>query len=194
MHHRTIFYFFWWLQEVHQHIVFEDAYISFLTDNIKLSLAVLHSFMPLSLVNAPIAPKHLSITLSFVLKKIAFIEVARTPVKLAIAWLEVFHISPNIFISFRIGPEAFTISLTMAKWSFKGASRLLPDILSLPLWLAVWITPHVLVAIVKNLSSLPMLQKVIKMPLVFWVSSFEHTIAIDDSKAPLARIWHIFGY
>jgi hypothetical protein len=73
------------MQSIYEYVLFENSNKSLLTRNIKFSFTMLDSFMPLTLVNTSIIPKHLSIALSHILKEVPFIEVTRLPKKLPVA-------------------------------------------------------------------------------------------------------------
>lgn len=74
--------------------------------------AVLKTFLPGSLVVAPVAPVHLTLTVTKIVEKLPLVHVARTPFEYTIATLPIVLVEPFIRVSFLTAfrPQTFTVT------------------------------------------------------------------------------------
>ena len=114
------------------------------------SIAMLDPLFPLSLVDGSVCPEHLTVPLSLVLNVAALVDVAALPSKDTISVLPILGIFSIILVArcdiLLLLPLAFPVFEALLELAHIDTPRL-PLILTLPIWLALFVRARVCVPV-----------------------------------------------
>ena len=103
-------------------------------------------------------------------------------------WFKVVLIISRVDISVRLIPDSFAMALPLQKISFENRP-VVPNILSIPFWFAIWVATYVFIPILKFFMSFPVHQILHKLPFIpVSVAEHMHSKAL---RLPLLPFTHV---
>lgn len=125
--------------------------------NIIVTLTMLHPLLPGSPIIASIVPDHLTLTMTQIIKKLAFVNVARTPFENTIATFSVVLVHALVLVTTldAFMPSTLAVSQTAFECSFEDAP-VAPNVLTLAVGFTTFVLAFVCIAIRKFLNSVAM--------------------------------------
>ena len=131
---------------------------------------MLHTLLPITLVNCSILPKHFSVTVSFVKHVAAAVAIPTFPFELTMPMLFVVVVLPGVLVADWIClfffPAAFSMLHSLLESTNIGGPRF-PLVQALPFWYSVKVLARERVLVGKVICSFPILKTSGPLTLVF---------------------------
>lgn len=150
----------------------------------------MYSFLPLSLVPTTITPVHLTETMSHIFRICTFVYISTWPAEYPIALFFILPVLTLVLISISCSffPHTMTIPHPHLEITFKITS-IRPEILSIPMRLAIHVLTFIQITICKLLSAFSLFQTLFKIPLIpIPINPNMNTISISFTHPPLPYI------
>jgi hypothetical protein len=171
---------------LHQNAVFEESADHLSANQVDLSLPVLHAALPLTLVEGPVSPEHLPVSLAPVLHEVPLVEVAAREVQLAVPFLQSFRVAARV-LCLAGGPLALTVAQSIAEASLVGGPTP-PDIAAEAIKAVVLVVSAVDVPVSKQLLAAAMLQRVHQSALEDRPAGPQYPPSVHDAQFPLPHV------
>lgn len=143
---------------MHQDAVLEETANYLSSGQVDLPLPILHSSLPVPLVEGTVGPEHLAVALPPVLHEVALVEVAAGEVQLAVAFLESLSVAAGV-LGLPRRPLALAVPQPVSEPALIGGLPLLPAISAEPIKPIVLVLPFEGISIgepcLRELTSIP---------------------------------------